>query len=251
MVRIFFSYNYGLQSDIEHQRPELSSIVELILTFVKYNCLLRYHKLSLCIRSTYMISNLARWRGQWLNCILLNPDQGRLKTERAYIHQAWRHLTPRSHEILKTRDIWLELSARSEIWPAAKAPVKCRSDFYTQVACRTFNLIAYVHDDVIKWKHFPRYWAFLQGIHRSPVNSPHKGQWRGALRFFWSAPWINGWVNNREAGDLRRHHAHYDAIVMATTLDTLSWCHGFICSIMTTYRTYLIYFISRVTRHRF
>ena len=29
----------------------------------------------------------------------------------------------------------------------------------------------------------------------------------------WSAPLINGWVNNREAGDLRRHHAHYDVIV--------------------------------------
>ena len=39
------------------------------------------------------------------------------------------------------------------------------------------------HDDVIKWKHFPRYWPFARGIHRSPVNSPHKGQWRGALMF--------------------------------------------------------------------
>ena len=39
------------------------------------------------------------------------------------------------------------------------------------------------HDDVIKWKHFPRYWPFVRGIHRSPVNSPHKGQWRGALIF--------------------------------------------------------------------
>ena len=38
------------------------------------------------------------------------------------------------------------------------------------------------HDDVIKWKHFPRYWPFVRGIHRSPVNSPHKGQWRGT---FW------------------------------------------------------------------
>ena len=26
--------------------------------------------------------------------------------------------------------------------------------------------------------------------------------------------WINGWVNNRVAGDLRRHRAHYDVIVM-------------------------------------
>ena len=32
------------------------------------------------------------------------------------------------------------------------------------------------HDDVIKWKHFPRYWPFVRGIHPSPVNSPHKGQ---------------------------------------------------------------------------
>ena len=38
-------------------------------------------------------------------------------------------------------------------------------------------------DDVIKWKHFPRHWSFVRGIHRSPVNSPHKGQWRGALMF--------------------------------------------------------------------
>ena len=28
------------------------------------------------------------------------------------------------------------------------------------------------HDDVIKWKHFPRYWPFVRRIHRSPVNSP-------------------------------------------------------------------------------
>ena len=32
--------------------------------------------------------------------------------------------------------------------------------------------------------------------------------------FIWSASWINGWVNNREADDLRRHRAHCDVIVM-------------------------------------
>ena len=74
------------------------------------------------------------------------------------------------------------------------------------------------HDDVINWKHFPRYWPFVRGIHRSAVNSPHKGQWRGALLFFFICAWIKGWVNNREAGDLRRHRAHYDVIVMQ--------CHG-------------------------
>ena len=39
------------------------------------------------------------------------------------------------------------------------------------------------HDDVIKWKHFPRYWPFVRGIHRSPVNSLRKGMWRRDLVF--------------------------------------------------------------------
>ena len=70
------------------------------------------------------------------------------------------------------------------------------------------------HDDVIKWKHFPRYWPFVRGIHRSPVNSPHKGQGRGALMFSLICVRINDWVNNRQAGDLRRYRAHYDVILM-------------------------------------
>ena len=70
------------------------------------------------------------------------------------------------------------------------------------------------HDDVIKWKHFPRNWPFVREIRRSPVNFPHKGQWRGALMFSLIYAWINDWVNNREAGDLRRQHGHYDVIVM-------------------------------------
>ena len=78
------------------------------------------------------------------------------------------------------------------------------------------NLVL-THDDVIKWRHFPCYWPFVWGIHRSPVNSPHKDQWRGALMFSLICVWINGWVNNREAGDLRRHRAHYDVIVMLQT----------------------------------
>ena len=76
------------------------------------------------------------------------------------------------------------------------------------------------HDDVIKWKHFPRNWQFVRGIHRSPVNSPHKGQWRGALMFSLICVWINDWVNNREAGDLRRCRVHYDVIVMINVSGT-------------------------------
>ena len=70
------------------------------------------------------------------------------------------------------------------------------------------------HDDVIKWKHFPRYWPFVRGIHRSPVKYPHKGQWRGAMMFCLIRAWINSWVNNCEAGGLRRYLAHCDVIVM-------------------------------------
>ena len=90
----------------------------------------------------------------------------------------------------------------------------------SDVCCLDFR-----HDDVIKWKHFPRYWPFVRGIHRSPVTSPHKGQWRGALMFSLICVWINGWVNNGEAGDLRCHHAHYDVIVM--------WCKRYLRVIKT------------------
>ena len=70
------------------------------------------------------------------------------------------------------------------------------------------------HNDVIKWKHFPSYWSFVPGIHQSLVNSLHKGQWRAALMFSLICAWINSWVNNREAGDFRCHHIHYDITVM-------------------------------------
>ena len=45
-------------------------------------------------------------------------------------------------------------------------------------------------------------------------NAPHKGQWRGALVFSLICAWINGWVNNRLAGDLRRYCTHYHVTVM-------------------------------------
>ena len=61
---------------------------------------------------------------------------------------------------------------------------------------------------------FPLYWPFVLGIHRSLVNSLHKGQWHGALMFSLICARMNDWVNNCEACDLRRHRAHYDVTVM-------------------------------------
>ena len=57
--------------------------------------------------------------------------------------------------------------------------------------CMCFEWFGYSHDDVIKWKYFPRNWPFVRGIHRSQVNSPHKGQWHGALMFSLICVWIN------------------------------------------------------------
>ena len=88
--------------------------------------------------------------------------------------------------------------------------------------CGTSSVVNSYHDDVIKWKHFPRYWPFVRGIHRSPVKSPHKGKWRGALMFSLICVWINGWVNNGEAGDFRHHRAHYDVTVMWNIRCTVS-----------------------------
>ena len=94
---------------------------------------------------------------------------------------------------------------------------------------------------LIKWRHFPRYWPFVRRNHRSPGNSPHKGRWRGVLMFSLICAWINRWVNNGEAGDLRHHRAHYDVIVMMSSDVTrmyvlllgwrqirIDWCNGLV-----------------------
>ena len=66
-----------------------------------------------------------------------------------------------------------------------------------------YREILWWHDDVIKCKHFPRYWPFVRAIHRSPVNSPTKAS--DVERDVFSV----SWVTKGEAGDLRRHRTHY------------------------------------------
>ena len=75
-----------------------------------------------------------------------------------------------------------------------------------------------MHDDVIKWTHFPRYWPFVRGIPLSPVNSPHKGQWRGALMFFFHLRSNKRLSKQWWGGDCRRYRAHYDVTVMGFVL---------------------------------
>ena len=80
------------------------------------------------------------------------------------------------------------------------------------------------HYDVIKWKHFPGHWSIVRGIHRSSVNSPHESQWCRALIFCLMCAWTNGWTNNRDAGDVRRHRVGYDVTVMCNQQRRLEQC---------------------------
>ena len=71
------------------------------------------------------------------------------------------------------------------------------------------------------WRHqmktFSAILALCPGKSPVPVNSPHKGQWRGALMFSLIYAWITDWANNPEAGYLRRHRGHYGVIVTVSS----------------------------------
>ena len=110
------------------------------------------------------------------------------------------------------------------IWREMDVFCECKIWFMQRLG--NCGVVWNTHDDVIKWKPFPRHWPFVRGIHRSPVNSPHKGQWRGAFMFSLICARINGRVNNREAGDLSRHRTHYDVTglcVVKIWEETLQW----------------------------
>ena len=64
-----------------------------------------------------------------------------------------------------------------------------------------------------KYQYFVMRW-YSRTMYWWPVDSPHKGQRRGALIFSLIFPWTNGCANNRDAGDLRSYRAHYNVAVM-------------------------------------
>ena len=104
-----------------------------------------------------------------------------------------------------------------------------RSVFIWQTSYLSVEVSSMVHVDMMtssNRKRIPRCWPFVRGIHRPPVNSPHKSQWRGAMMFSLICTCIYGWVNNGEAGDLRRHHACYDVTVMETRFHVIRPRHG-------------------------
>ena len=82
----------------------------------------------------------------------------------------------------------------------------------------------------------------MWGIHRWQ----HKGQWRGTLMFSLFCAWRNGWVNNREGGDLRRHRAHYDVIGMKSLFPE-NPCLFHILSLLLGQNSWKKFFVNRIT----
>ena len=101
---------------------------------------------------------------------------------------------------------------------------KCIQFKHKNIAQHYSRIVVYWHDDVIKWKHFPRYWAFMWRINRSPVNSSRRPV---TLNFDVSliCAWTNGWVNSRGAGDLRRNCTLNDGNVMKYYHLWFSWSY--------------------------
>ena len=77
------------------------------------------------------------------------------------------------------------------------------------------------------WRHQMKTFSDLLALcaENSPVTAD-KGQWHGSLIFSLICNWINGWVYNREVGDLRPHRTHYNVIVMCGFCLLWTFIHG-------------------------
>ena len=100
--------------------------------------------------------------------------------------------------------------------------MQCVNDHIPDEIARFFHIVPWRCHQM---ETFSALLAFVWGIHRSPVNSPHKGQWRGALMFSLICVWINGWVHNAEAGDLRHSRTHYDVLWCANLIGLIVISH--------------------------
>ena len=130
------------------------------------NVPMSYHKQ----RGALMIRN-SPWNFLCRFCVHLSMHSNSTITRSFY----WRYAKTIGRYIA----CWLQLEGQlGSLYTQSKA--------YNQPALNMCNIVwlqTKSHDDVIKWKHFPRYWPFVRGINRSPGNSPHKGLCRGALMF--------------------------------------------------------------------
>ena len=64
------------------------------------------------------------------------------------------------------------------------------------------------------WRHQMEISSALLVLCAENSQVASQSHWRRALIFSSICGWTNGWVNNRDAGDLRRRSAYYDVTVM-------------------------------------
>ena len=144
-----------------------------------------------------------------------SPVTGEFPAQRAsyaeYVPIWWRHHviylpSALNEEQLVLREVILLEGDTGEVLPIRQGHLNSPPLFFVCKYWYTTSLIWYVNI-LIWWRHqmetFSALLAICAGNSPVPVNSPHKGQWRGAWMFSLICVWINGWVNNREAGDLR------------------------------------------------
>ena len=100
------------------------------------------------------------------------------------------------------------------------------------------------HDDVIKWRHFPCYWPFVRGIHRSPVNYPHKGQWRGALML--SKQWWGWWFETQSSS--LWHHCNVKIVYLDWWV-FIAYFPNFVALVYVVYFMLFILYVSTGTHY--
>ena len=124
-----------------------------------------------------------------------------------YLIQCWLIVNSTNRNTMKYFLNWKRFHQRKYLWNCLckVSAILLRSRFWIIVQMSW-------HDDVIKWKHFPHYWPFVRGIpgHRwiPHTKASDAELWCFDLR-------LNKWLSKQSGGwNLRRHHAHYDVIVM-------------------------------------
>ena len=107
-----------------------------------------------------------------------------------------------------------------------------RQQGHTTLTANVHFFQSYFHDNVIKWKHFrvPCHLCREFAGHRWIPRTKASDAW--LWLFFFICAWMNGWVNNREAVDLRRHRTHYDVAIMWPSMTMVSRYQGTVAHIV-------------------
>ena len=129
-------------------------------------------------------------------------------------------------------------------WCIMELYVKIKIFAFTNLNEMEKRFVRTLHDGVIKWKHFPRNWPFVWGIHRSPVDSLYNGQRRRALIF--SLRLHKRLANNRDAVDLRLYRAHYDSTAMIWSKSIITIATPIVCCTKLRYRVHFLHTMTKV-----